>query len=277
MNRKLRRLIKNVVLDSFNRPITYLRVSVTDKCDLRCVYCMPEGGVPLLHHEDMLSFEEITEVVRIAVSMGVSKVRLTGGEPLVRRGIVTLVFMLSAIEGVRDLAMTTNGQRLSGFAGDLAAAGLCRVNISLDAMEPERYAKITRGGDVRKVLAGIEAARNAGLHPIKLNCVIEGSVEEPDARAVAAYGKSEGLEVRYIRRMNLAEGVFSQVIGGTGGDCARCNRLRLSCDGFLRPCLFSDLGFQVRELGAVAAIRQAIQTKPERGHCCATAFNIIGG
>lgn len=265
------------MLDSFHRPITYLRISVTDKCDLRCVYCMPAQGIPLLQHEELLSFEEITEVARAAAAMGITKLRLTGGEPLVRRGIVTLVSMLAKIEGIRDLAMTTNGQQLARFARDLADAGLQRVNVSLDALDPERYAKITRGGDVRNVLAGIESARDAGLRPIKLNCVIENSPKEPDARNVAAFGKTEGLEVRFIRRMNLSSGSFSKVIGGEGGDCARCSRLRLSCDGNIRPCLFSNLGFSVRELGAARAIEAAVGAKPGRGDCCTTAFNIIGG
>lgn len=265
------------MLDSFHRPITYLRISVTDKCDLRCVYCMPAQGIPLLQHEELLSFEEITEVARAAAAMGITKLRLTGGEPLVRRGIVTLVSMLATIEGIRDLAMTTNGQQLARFARDLADAGLQRVNVSLDALVPERYAEITRGGDVRNVLTGIERARDAGLGPIKLNCVIGDSPEEPDARDVAAYGRAEGLEVRFIRRMNLSAGTFSKVIGGEGGDCAHCNRLRLSCDGNIRPCLFSNLGFSVRELGAARAIEAGVGAKPERGDCCTTAFNIIGG
>lgn len=265
------------MLDPFDRPITYLRVSVTDKCNLRCVYCMPAHGVPAMRHEDLLSFEEITGVVRMAVDMGVTKVRLTGGEPLVRRGIVSLVSMLANIEGIRDLTMTTNGQQLEKFARDLADAGLNRVNISLDTVNPNRYTEVTRGGELRKVIAGIVAAHNAGLNPIKLNCVIQRSPKEEDARSVTEFGRAEGLEVRYIRRMNLSAGVFFQVVGGSGGDCARCNRLRLSCDGYLRPCLFSDLGFNVRSLGPEKAIQEAVQAKPERGDKCATAFNIIGG
>lgn len=265
------------MLDSFQRAITYLRVSVTDKCDLRCVYCMPAEGVPALRHEDLLSFEEIAEVVRSAVSLGVTKVRLTGGEPLVRRGIVSLVSLLSEIRGIQDLAMTTNGQRLAGVARELAGAGLHRINISVDTLDPVRYGEITRGGDLNKVIDGIHAAREAGLTPIKLNCVIRDSIDEEDARSVSEFGRKEGLEVRYIRRMNLSAGLFHQVLGGAGGDCAHCNRLRLSCDGYLRPCLFSDLRFDVRKLGAVQAIQEAVQMKPERGDKCATAFNIIGG
>lgn len=265
------------MFDSYHRRIDYLRISVTDKCNLRCVYCMPEEGVPPIRHEDVLRFEEIVEVTREAVEMGVVKVRVTGGEPLVRRGIVTLMGMLSRIEGIADLAMTTNGVRLAEFAQPLADAGLQRVNVSLDALDPERYEELTRGGGVRAVLEGIRAARAAGLTPIKLNCVIRNSPDEPDARAVAAYGAEEGLEVRFIRRMNLAIGDFSVVIGGTGGDCSRCNRLRLSCDGMVRPCLFSDLGFSVRELGPREAIRRALLHKPKCGTTSEAMFHTIGG
>ena len=266
-----------VIRDAYQRPITYLRISVTDKCDLRCVYCMPAQGVPHLRHEDVLTFEEIARVVEVAVGMGVTKVRITGGEPLVRRGIVTLVEMLGGMKGIQDLAMTTNGQRLADFAGALAEAGLHRVNISLDATDPARYAEITRGGDVNNVFRGIRAAAAAGLSPVKINCVVEDSPDEQDARDVAAFGREAGLEVRFIRRMHLSTGVFSQVIGGSGGDCACCNRLRLTCNGMIRPCLFSNLAFSVRDLGAAEAIRQAVAAKPQCGDTSASLFNVIGG
>ena len=250
---------------------------MTDKCNLRCSYCMPPEGVPLLCHEDMLRFEEIAEIARTAVELGITKIRVTGGEPLVRRGIVTLIGMLSRMDGITDFAMTTNGAYLAEFARPLAAAGLHRVNVSLDAVDPARYATITRGGDVHKVFEGIHAAREAGLAPIKLNCVVQDSPDEPDARGVAAYAAREGLEVRYIRRMNLEIGDFSVVIGGSGGDCARCNRLRLSCDGMIRPCLFCDTQFSVRELGARKAILQAVEAKPLCGQTSRGRFNSIGG
>ncbi|HNR34643.1 MAG TPA: radical SAM protein [Candidatus Hydrogenedentes bacterium] len=265
------------MFDRFNRKINYLRISVTDKCNLRCSYCMPPEGVPLLCHEDMLRFEEIAEIARTAVELGITKIRVTGGEPLVRRGIVTLIGMLSRMDGITDFAMTTNGAYLAEFARPLAAAGLHRVNVSLDAVDPARYATITRGGDVHKVFEGIHAAREAGLAPIKLNCVVQDSPDEPDARGVAAYAAREGLEVRYIRRMNLEIGDFSVVIGGSGGDCARCNRLRLSCDGMIRPCLFNDIQFGVRELGAREAILRAVAEKPLCGQTSRGHFNSIGG
>lgn len=265
------------MFDRFGREINYLRVSVTDRCNLRCAYCMPAGGVTLIPHEDVLRYEEILEVVRAAVALGVTKVRLTGGEPLVRRGIIDLVRMLSGVPGIIDFGMTTNGILLPEFAQALRAAGLHRVNVSLDALDPERYAALTRGGDVRQVLEGIHAARAAGLTPIKINCVVQQGSDEPDADDVARFAAQEGLDVRFIRQMHLPFGRFSVVIGGTGGDCVQCNRLRLSSNGHVRPCLMNDLAFSVRELGAEEALRLAVGAKPLSGQTCQTAMNAIGG
>lgn len=263
--------------DRFQRRIDYLRISITDRCNLRCAYCMPAEGVELRRHEDLLSYEEIAAFARVAVGFGIERVRVTGGEPLVRRGVVSLIGMLAAIDGLRDLSLTTNGLLLPQLAPDLAAAGLQRVNVSLDAIDPARYAEITRGGDVAQALAGVDAALAAGLAPVKLNCVVRESSDEPDARDVAAYGRRIGCEVRYVRRMDLATGSFAKVIGGAGGDCPACDRLRLTCDGRLRPCLFSDLAYDVRELGAEAALRLAVDTKPAAGTRCRTTMSRIGG
>ncbi len=266
------------MLDRYNRTIDYLRISVTDRCNLRCTYCMPETGIDLIRHEDVLSFEEIAAVVRQGAAMGISKVRLTGGEPLVRRGITDLVGMIAEIPGINDLSLTTNGVLLDRFAEPLARAGLRRVNISLDTLDPERYRTITRVGALEDVLRGIEAARNAGLDPIKINCVIKSSHLEKDAVEVARFGKENGLQVRFIREMDLERGVFSRVIGGDGGHCARCNRLRLTSDGKLRPCLFSDLGFDVRELGIEEAFNRAVGNKPRSGSAnTVDRFSNIGG
>lgn len=248
--------------DRYNRRIHYLRISVTDRCNLRCVYCMPAEGISLVSHDDILRYDEIIEVARIAVDQGVDKVRLTGGEPLVRRGIVDLVRELAQIKGIRDLAMTTNGTLLGGMARDLKQAGLHRVNVSLDTMDPVRYKAITRGGNLNLVLEGLQAADQANLTPIKLNCVIEHSSSEPDAQAVAEFAHQKGYKVRFIHRMNLKEGYFLPVEGGEGGVCERCNRLRLTSDGLIKPCLFSDTGYSVRALGAREAIRQAVENKP---------------
>jgi len=226
---------------------------------------MPPSGVPLLRHEDMISFEEIVEVAQIAAQMGIRKLRITGGEPLLRRGVCSLIGMLSQIEGVDDLAMTTNGILLAEYAQTLASAGLHRVNVSLDATDPERYREITRGGDIRAVFRGIEAAVLADLSPIKINCVVRRSWLETDAQDVARYAQDNGLQVRFITRMDAESGSFSTVHGGTGGDCPQCNRLRLSSTCLIRPCLFSDLAFDVRAHGVRRALELAVENKPECG------------
>lgn len=254
--------------DGFRRTINYLRVSVTDRCNLRCRYCMPADGIELLRHSDILSFEEIIEVVRTAVELGFTKVRLTGGEPLVRRGIEKLVESIACIEGIEDLAMTTNGVMLADYAQALSDAGLHRINISLDTTDAARFSEMTRGGDIHKVFAGIEAAQKAGLSPIKLNCVAGEFSDNSDVRSVKEFGKENGLAVRIIRMMDFKAGKFSIVEGGLGGDCPKCNRVRLSSDGMIRPCLFSDISFNVRMLGAQVAIQRAIMEKPEAGGPC---------
>jgi len=253
------------VLDKFNRNLNYLRISVTDRCNLRCRYCMPEEGIKLLRHEDILSFDEITDFTRLAVGNGITKVRITGGEPLVRRGIVTLVSMLAQIDGIRDLSMTTNGILLKQFATELKSAGLQRVNISLDTVDHEKFAYITRSGSLDDVFEGIEAAVKAGLVPVKINCVISKSKEEDEARAVSEFCRKNKLEIRYIKQMDLVNGHFSVVEGGTGGDCAICNRLRLTSNGKLKPCLFNDIEFDIRDLGYEKALILATEQKPECG------------
>ena len=256
------------MIDRFGRELSYLRVSVTDRCNLRCRYCMPADGVEMLNHDDILSYEEIVEVVGVAVGMGVRHVRLTGGEPLTRRDIVELVRMIAAIGGIDDLSMTTNGILLPQYAPALVAAGLGRVNVSLDTLDPQRFAEITRGGDVAAVLAGIDAAEAAGLAPIKLNCVVGEFSVDGDVEAIQEFGRRRDFEVRLIRHMHFATGEFTVVEGGAGGDCPRCNRLRLASDGHVRPCLFSDAAFNVRELGAAEALRRAAEAKPATGGPC---------
>jgi GTP 3',8-cyclase len=264
--------------DSFNRTINYLRVSVTDRCNLRCRYCMPEEGVPVLHHNDILSFEEIAGVVRYGISKGINKVRLTGGEPLVRKGIVDLVRMLSPLDGLSDLSLTTNGVLLEEYAVPLAEAGLHRINVSLDTVDPERFREITRFGSLERVLRGIETAAVAGLAPVKINCVIREDVNEPDAAGVAAWGRERGMEVRFIHLMDLHAGHFSKVIGGEGGDCATCNRLRLTANGKIKPCLFNDREYDIRTMGIPEAFDAALLHKPACGSINTTgAFYNIGG
>jgi cyclic pyranopterin phosphate synthase len=239
---------------------------------------MPAEGVHLLDHKEILSFEEIVEVVREAVSMGVTKVRITGGEPLVRKGVIFLVEEIATMPGIQDFGLTTNGILLPNFASDLAKAGLHRINISLDTLDPEKFRVITRGGDLSKVLEGIEAAKNAGLSPVKINCVVRQSSDEPDARAVREYCREHGLEARFIHEMSLADGRFTIVENGHGGDCKHCNRLRLTANGMIRPCLFSNDGYSVRELGIRKALEMAVGMKPEKGTVnLSGGFHNIGG
>jgi cyclic pyranopterin phosphate synthase len=223
---------------------------------------MPAEGITLMQHKDILSFEEILEVLDAAIALGVDKVRITGGEPLVRKGIVELVKMIASKPAIRDLGMTTNGQLLEQFALPLNEAGLHRINVSLDTLNPEKYKQITRGGNIENVLKGIEASVKSGFSPVKINCVIKKSTDEPDAVEVAQYGQKHDLQVRFIRQMDLEKGEFYIVNGGNGGDCATCNRLRLTANGMVKPCLFNDLEYSVRELGVEAALHLALGNKP---------------
>lgn len=266
------------MLDRFKREINYLRISVTDRCNFRCRYCMPAEGIPLLQHTDILSYEEIMEVVRAGVKYGINKIRLTGGEPLIRKGIIHLVDQISNIPEITDLSITTNGVMLTTMADDLKKAGLDRVNISLDTINPEEFRTITRVGELQDVLNGIMAAKNAGFNPIKINCVIQHSPLEKNALEVAAFCTEHQLEIRYIKEMDLEEGRFTKVIGGSGGDCKLCNRLRLTANGDIKPCLFSDIGYNIRTMGVEKAILAAISNKPYSGTTnTMNKFSNIGG
>jgi cyclic pyranopterin phosphate synthase len=239
---------------------------------------MPEEGIKLFSHKEMLSFDEIARFTKAAVLNGVTKVRLTGGEPLVRKGISALVRMISEIKGIDDLSMTTNGTLLKQYAQELRYAGLHRVNISLDTIDPEKFKAVTRSGNLNDVFEGIKAAKSAGLFPVKINCVIKDSEEEEDPRAVTMFCKNNDLEIRYIRQMDLVRGRFSKVSGGTGGDCLLCNRLRLTSNGKLKPCLFNNIELDIRDLGFENAIKRAAELKPECGSKNETsAFYNIGG
>jgi len=190
--------------DSFQRPINYLRVSVTDRCNLRCFYCMPKDGIPLLPREDLLTYEEIATIVRVAVGLGITKVRLTGGEPLVRAGILELVARLAGIEGLEDLSLTTNGVLLAQYAGPLKRAGLRRVNVSLDTLRPERFHQITGGQALGAVLEGIEQARKAGLEPVKINTVVIPGVNDDELLDFARKTR-EGWHGRFIELMPFGQ------------------------------------------------------------------------
>ncbi|MBU2534815.1 MAG: GTP 3',8-cyclase MoaA [Chloroflexi bacterium] len=301
--------------DSFQRPIDYLRISVTDRCNLRCVYCMPTEGIDLLAHEDILSYEEIYRVATAAAELGINKVRITGGEPLVRIGLSSLVGMLAQIEAIDDIALTTNGILLARYADELKAAGLRRVNISLDTLKPDKFRLITRGGDLDDVLEGIEAANTAGLNPIKINAVVMAGSNDDELLDFARKTVDEGWHVRFIEHMpfnsEMASSSFVSVnevrerlasLGelepctfkgngpakyyrlpqakGTIGFitpisehfCFHCNRLRLTADGRLRPCLLSEQEIDLRQplrQGISAEelkklIKRAVDSKPRK-------------
>ena len=204
-----------------------LRVSVTDRCDLRCVYCMPERGVPLAPMADLLTYEEIAAVARAAMALGVRRLRLTGGEPLARRGVAALVGLLAGL-GPDDLAMTTNGMRLAEAAADLKAAGLMRVTVSLDTLREDRFERITRRTGLGRILAGLEAARAAGLAPLKVNTVVIRGVNDDEVPDFVRFAEREGVEVRFIELMP------------TSGLSPECKEL-----GGWRPALFVG-GSEVR-------------------------------
>ena len=191
--------------DALGRPITYLRLSVTDLCNLRCVYCMPPEGVCKRDHSEICSLEELAELGGAFVELGVRKIRLTGGEPLVRRGIVSLVEKLNALRplGLEELCMTTNGLLLPELAAPLRAAGLDRLNISLDTLRPDRYRALTRGEELDQVLAGIEAAEAAGFRDIRLNAVLLKGVNDDELRDLALLARDHPWSVRFIERMPI--------------------------------------------------------------------------
>jgi len=191
------------LIDSFGRVHTNLRISVTDRCNVRCFYCMPEGGVKFVPRDEILSFEEIERFARIAAGLGIDKLRVTGGEPLVRRDLPLLIRHLAAIPGIRDLALTTNGVQLAEFAEPLYAAGLRRLNVHLDTLDRQRFHQISRRDELDQVLEGIAVAKRLGFGPIKLNAVAVKNLVEADLVPLARFGREHGFEVRFIEFMPL--------------------------------------------------------------------------
>jgi cyclic pyranopterin phosphate synthase len=307
-----------MLLDPFRRKINYLRISITDRCNLRCRYCMPEEGISIIPHGEILTYEEILRVVRVFGTEGISKVRLTGGEPLVRKGIVNFVSRLSQIEEIRDLSLTTNGVLLNEFAQDLKNAGLKRINISLDSLRKDRFFQITRKDEFEKVWLGIEEALRVGLSPIKINMVAIHGLNDDEIESFAQLTLGLPLIVRFIEYMPSGNGdewketnilTISQImshlknvgklipipsdrwdgpakrfqIEGALGEigligaisshfCDDCNRLRLTPDGKIRTCLFSDEEIDIKELlrngGSDRDLKEklfvALKKKPER-------------
>lgn len=278
--------------DQLGRKISYLRLSVTDLCDLRCVYCMPEHGVPKRAHHEICSLEELRNMTAAAVSLGVRKVRVTGGEPLVRRGVAELCRMLRGLPGLEELCITTNGILLPELAEPLRAAGVDRLNVSLDTLRPERYHEITRVGALSDVLRGLEAAERAGFQHTKLNCVLMGGVNDDEIADFIRLTKERPLSVRFIELMPMgicarwdkarflpAKTVLDRVpelepVGSDGVSllyrlpgalgtvgliepmshafCSNCSRIRITADGKLKPCLHSETEIPLRGLSGEA-------------------------
>ena len=304
------------MIDGFGRRIEYLRVSVTDKCNLRCVYCMPEEGLPWLRRDQLLTYEEITRIVRAMAPLGLRRVRITGGEPLVRRDVAALAGMIARVPGIDDLALSTNGVLLDEHADALKAAGVRRLNISLDSLRPERVdALARRPGTAARVMAGLDAAERAGFEPIKLNVVLMRGANDDEIADFAALTRERPWHVRFIELMptgaNLALSANAFVsctealerlrgiaelkpVAGPPGNgpatyyrfpgargtvgvitpmshdyCERCNRMRLTADGQLRPCLFGHLQTDLRNPlrradDLVPLIEETLRVKPER-------------
>ena len=205
--------------DSFGRIHDNLRISVTDRCNIRCFYCMPEDGIKFMPREEVLSFEEIERFVSVAASLGVSKLRITGGEPLVRKDLPVLIRKLSVIPGIRDIALTTNGVLLKNHAASLFDSGLRRLNVHLDTLDRERFQRITRRDDLPKVLEGLETARQLGFDPIKINVVAVKNLIEPDMVPMARFGREFGYEIRFIEFMPLdAQGLWDKTKVLMAGD-----------------------------------------------------------
>lgn len=329
----------NKLIDNYKRHINYLRISITDRCNLRCVYCMPMEGVSQLSHDAILSYEEILRIAKIAATEGITKIRITGGEPLVRKGVVKLVGWLSQLKGIDDLSMTTNGMLLSEFAKPLYESGLQRINVSMDSLKPDRFKEITRGGELSNVLRGIEKADQVGMNPIKINVVAIKGFNDDEILDFAQLTLDRECQVRFIEfmpvgmnngwhegsylscstikqtieenyklhplqdkqenggpadlyRLEHAKGMIGFINAISRHFCSSCNRLRLTADGKLRPCLFSDKEFDIRlamrhgendeELRTI--LHTALSNKP-KGHAiteptfkkCAREMVHIGG
>lgn len=299
--------------DVIGRKINYLRVSVTDRCNFRCVYCMPEEGVKQKSHDDILRFEDIIQFIKQVAPLGITNIRITGGEPLVRKDIVDFVSQISRIKGIKDVSMTTNGSLLSNYAKPLKKAGLDRVNISLDSLDAKKFKNVTRRGDLTKVKQGIKSSLEVGLDPVKINCVLVRGFNDDEISDFVDLTIDNPLYVRFIELMPLGEDKISQDrfisakeakqlvrqklvpyekgIKGAGPAkyykvpnskgavgfitpitshfCAKCNRIRLTADGKLKPCLESNIEVDISEPlkkgnydEVLFKYRQALEKKP---------------
>ena len=317
------------MLDSYGRKITYMRLSVTERCNLRCRYCMPEEGICKKSHDMMLTEDEMIQAVEVAAALGVKKLRITGGEPLVKKNIISICRRAAALEGIGELALTTNGTLLPELGADLKAAGVRRLNISLDTLDRNKYSYITRIGTLDKAMQGIETALELGFDKVKINAVLIGGFNDDEIRPLAELTKKYPLDMRFIEMMPMYDGedfkessfipntrVLEELpelekaeqdggvaklyrLPGAQGNiglispvnahfCADCNRIRLTADGKLKPCLHSSVEYPIKGLDREAMMEQfktAIMAKPQwHGEMSATErskagrnMNQIGG
>ena len=294
------------MIDRLGREITYLRISVTDKCNLRCRYCMPEDGICKKAHADMLTEDEIITAVEAAAALGITKIRITGGEPLVKKNIVSICRRAAAVEGIREVCLTTNGILLPQLAKPLKEAGVKRLNLSLDTLDPAKYAYITRIGTLETFRAGLDAAFEAGFEKIKINAVLIGGFNDNEIVPLANLTKQYPVDMRFIEMMPMYDsGDFKEAafipytrvlealpeavpvtqdggvaklyrLPGAKGNiglispvsahfCGNCNRIRLTADGKLKPCLHSNDEYSIKGLdlaGMKRVLQEAIWNKP---------------
>ena len=317
------------MLDGYGRKITYMRLSVTERCNLRCRYCMPAEGICKKSHNMMLTEDEMIQAVEVAASLGVKKLRITGGEPLVKKNIISICRRASAVDGIGELALTTNGTLLPELGADLKAAGVKRLNISLDTLDENKYTYITRIGTLDKAMQGIETALELGFEKVKINAVLIGGFNDDEIKPLAELSRTYPVDMRFIEMMPMYDsGDFKEAsfipytkvleelpelekveqdggvaklyrLPGTQGNiglispvnahfCADCNRIRLTADGKLKPCLHSKLEYNIKGLDKEAMLEQfktAIWNKPQwHGEMSATErsnagrnMNQIGG
>ena len=288
------------MIDSFGRQITYLRLSVTERCNLRCRYCMPEDGICKKPHSEMLTENEMIQAVEAAASLGITKVRITGGEPLVKKNILSICKRTAQVPGIREVCITTNGSLLPELARPLKDAGVNRINISLDTLDKEKYQYLTRWGSLDQALAGLQAALDAGFDKIKLNAVLIGGINDEEVPALAQLTRTYPIDMRFIELMPMYDsGDFSKEaflpcdavlqmlpelvpvtpdggvarlyrLPGAKGSiglirpvsdhfCQTCNRIRLTADGKLKPCLHSSVEYSIKGLSQ-EAMKQQLQT-----------------
>ncbi len=257
------------LIDPFGRKIDYLRLSVTDRCNLRCRYCMPAAGVVKRRHNEILSFEELYQIAAVATELGIQKIRITGGEPLVRKGLIDFLARLSALPGLAELALTTNGSLLPGMAEDLRAAGVCRLNISLDSLQPDRFAQITRQGELGEVLAGIAAAERVGL-PLKINTVVMRGVNDHEIPDFIRLTQERAVPVRFIEYMPVIKEPGWQSLVMTGAQILE----RISRTHQIEPLEAADRAGPARMFRIKGTAGTFGLITPLSGHFCADCNRI---